>query len=171
MPGKHQNSCGHTVGADALTNIDSTEVRKIPVEDDEVMGGIGLALDLLLDNALRYGDGSHPIQLQLRRLDQQKCVQIAIKNHGTGVPVSESMLKSWLNPFIRGGLIRDGRQVEGAGLCLALARELVMAWKGTLALEQSALMDGSLTTALLTLPISQAAGDGGGPVDAQKDRV
>jgi signal transduction histidine kinase len=104
-------------------------------------------------------------------LDQQNCVQIAIKNHGTGVPVSESMLKSWLNPFIRGGLRRDGRQVEGAGLGLALARELVMAWKGTLALEQSALMDGSLTTALLTLPISQAAGDGGGPVDAQKDRV
>ena len=130
-----------------------------------------LVLDLLLDNALRYGDGSHPIQLQLRRLDQQNCVQIAIKNHGTGVPVSESMLKSWLNPFIRGGLRRDGRQVEGAGLGLALARELVMAWKGTLALEQSALMDGSLTTALLTLPISQAAGDGGGSVDAQKDRV
>ena len=44
------------------------------------------------------------------------------------------MLKSWLNPFIRGGLRRDGRQVEGAGLGLALARELVMAWKGTLAL-------------------------------------
>ena len=130
-----------------------------------------LVLDLLLDNALRYGDGSHPIQLQLRRLDQQNCVQIAIKNHGTGVPVSESMLKSWLNPFIRGGLRRDGRQVEGAGLGLALARELVMAWKGTLALEQSALMDGSLTTALLTLPISQAAGDGGGPVNAQKDLV
>ena len=130
-----------------------------------------LVLDILLDNTLRYGDGSHPIQLQQRRLDQQNCVQIAIKNHGTGVPVSESMLKSWLNPFIRGGLRRDGRQVEVAGLGLALARELVMAWKGTLALEQSALMDGSLTTALLTLPISQAAGDGGGPVDAQKDRV
>ena len=130
-----------------------------------------LVLDLLLDNALRYGDGSHPIQIQLRRLDQQNCVQIAIKNHGKGVPVSESMLKSWLNPFIRGGLRRDGRQVEGAGLGLALARELVMAWKGTLALEQSALMDGSLTTALLTLPISQSAGNGGAPVDAQTDRV
>ena len=61
--------------------------------------------------------------------------------------------------------------MEGAGLGLALARELVMAWKGTLALEQSALMDGSLTTALLTLPISQSAGNGGGPVDAQTDRV
>ena len=81
------------------------------------------------------------------------------------------MLKSWLNPFIRGGLRRDGRQVEGAGLGLALARELVMAWKGTLALEQSALMDGSLTTALLTFPISQSAGNGGGLVDAQTDRV
>ena len=45
MRGKHQNGCGHTVGADALTNIDSTEVRKIPVGDDEVRGGIGLALD------------------------------------------------------------------------------------------------------------------------------
>ena len=116
-----------------------------------------LVLDLLLDNALRHGDGAHPIQLQLRRLDQQRCVQIAIENYGTGDPVSESMLKSWLNPFVRGRLRRDGRQVEGAGLGLALARELVVAWQGTLILDQSAVMDGSLTTALLTLPISPAA--------------
>jgi hypothetical protein len=33
------------VGTDALTNIDSTEIRKIPVEDDEVWNWIGLALD------------------------------------------------------------------------------------------------------------------------------
>ena len=118
-----------------------------------------LVLDLLLDNALRHGDGAHPIQLQLRRLDQQRCVQIAIENYGTGDPVSESMLKSWLNPFVRGRLRRDGRQVEGAGLGLALARELVVAWQGTLILDQSAVMDGSLTTALLTLPISPAARD------------
>ncbi len=95
----------------------------------------------------------------------------SIKNHGAGVPVSESILKSWLNPFIRGRLRRDGRQVEGAGLGLALARELVMAWEGTLILEQSAVMDGSLTTALLTLPISPAARDGEVPVNAQKDQV
>ena len=118
-----------------------------------------VVLDLLLDNALRHGDGAHPIQLQLRRLDQQRCVQIAIENYGTGDPVSESMLKSWLNPFVRGRLRRDGRQVEGAGLGLALARELVVAWQGTLILDQSAVMDGSLTTALLTLPISPAARD------------
>jgi hypothetical protein len=54
---------------------------------------------------------------------------------------------------------------------LALARELVMAWEGTLILEQSAVMDGSLTTALLTLPISPAARDGEVPVNAQKDQV
>ena len=95
----------------------------------------------------------------MRRLDQQRCVQIAIENYGTGVPVSESRLKSWLNPFVRGRLRRDGRQVEGAGLGLALARELVVAWQGTLILDQSAVMDGSLTTALLTLPISPAARD------------
>ena len=130
-----------------------------------------LVLDLLFDNALRYGDQSTPIQLQLRRLDQQGCVQIAMTSHGNGVPVSDSMLKNWLNPFVRGGLRRDGRQVEGAGLGLSLARELVMAWKGTLAMEQSALIDGSLTSALLTLPISQVATDGVIPVDAQKDRV
>jgi signal transduction histidine kinase len=154
------------IGLDGLEQLQSTPCM-VGLDPNALL----LVLDLLLDNALRYGDGSYPIQLQLRRLDQQNCVQIAIKNHGTGVPVSESMLKSWLNPFIRGGLRRDGRQVEGAGLGLALAREIVMAWKGTLALEQSALMDGSLTTALLTLPISQAAGDGGGPVNAQKDLV
>ena len=154
------------IGLDGLDQLQSTACM-VGLDPNALL----LVLDLLLDNALRYGDGSHPIQLQLRRLDQQNCVQIAIKNHGTGVPVSESMLKSWLNPFIRGGLRRDGRQVEGAGLGLALARELVMAWKGTLALEQSALMDGSLTTALLTLPISQSAGNGGAPVDAQTDRV
>ena len=45
MSGEHQDGCGHTVGTDALTNIDSTEIRKIPVEDDEVWNWIGLALD------------------------------------------------------------------------------------------------------------------------------
>ena len=59
----------------------------------------------------------------------------------------------------------------GAGLGLAFARELVMAGEGTLILEQSAVMDGSLTTALLTLPISPAARDGEVPVNAQKDQV
>ena len=79
-----------------------------------------LVLHLLLDNALRYGDATNPIQLQLRRLDQQSCVQISIKNHGAGVPVSwESILKSWLNPFIRGRLRRDGLRW----------RELVLDWR------------------------------------------
>ncbi|EAU70430.1 histidine kinase [Synechococcus sp. BL107] len=81
------------------------------------------------------------------------------------------MLKSWLNPFIRGRLRRDGLQVEGAGLGLALARELVVGWEGTLILEQSAVMDGSLTTALLTLPIRPVMRDGEVPEDAQKDQV
>ena len=45
MSGEHQDGCGHTVGTDALTNIDSTEVWKIPVEDDQVWSWIGLALD------------------------------------------------------------------------------------------------------------------------------
>ena len=153
----------------SLHGLEQLEITPCVVGVDP--NALMLVLDLLLDNALRHGDGGHPIQLQLRRLDQQRCVQIAIENHGTGDPVSESMLKSWLNPFVRGRLRRDGRQVEGAGLGLALARELVMAWQGTLILEQSAVMDGSLTTALLTLPISPAARDGAVPVDAQKDQV
>ena len=153
----------------SLHGLEQLEITPCVVGVDP--NALVLVLDLLLDNALRHGDGGHPIQLQLRRLDQQRCVQIAIENHGTGDPVSESMLKSWLNPFVRGRLRRDGRQVEGAGLGLALARELVMAWQGTLILEQSAVMDGSLTTALLTLPISPAARDGAVPVDAQKDQV
>ena len=152
-----------------LDGLEQLEITPCMVGLDP--NGLLLVLDLLLDNALRHGDGTNPIQLQLRRLDQQSCVQISIKNHGAGVPVSESILKSWLNPFIRGRLRRDGRQVEGAGLGLALARELVMAWEGTLILEQSAVMDGSLTTALLTLPISPAARDGEVPVNAQKDQV
>ena len=141
----------------SLHGLEQLEITPCVVGVDP--NALMLVLDLLLDNALRHGDGGHPIQLQLRRLDQQRCVQIAIENYGTGDPVSESMLKSWLNPFVRGRLRRDGRQVEGAGLGLALARELVVAWQGTLILDQSAVMDGSLTTALLTLPISPAARD------------
>ena len=61
--------------------------------------------------------------------------------------------------------------MEGEGLGLALAHELVMAWEGTLILEQSAVMDGSLTTALLTLPIRPVMRDGEGSEDAQKDQA
>ena len=154
------------IGLDGLEQLEIT-----PCVVDLDPNALLLVLDLLLDNALRYGDRTNPIQFQLRRLDEQSRVQIAIKNHGIGVPVSESMLKSWLNPFIRGRLRRDGRQVEGAGLGLALARELVVGWEGTLILEQSAVMDGSLTTALLTLPIRPVMRDGEVPEDAQKDQV
>ncbi len=58
MPGEHQDGCGHTVGANALTNIDPTEVRKIPVENDEVYGWrddqlIGESLGLILPPSFR----------------------------------------------------------------------------------------------------------------------
>ena len=43
MAGQHQDRCGETTGADALADVNTAEIRKIPIQNDQIRcrGGLG----------------------------------------------------------------------------------------------------------------------------------
>lgn len=80
----------------------------------------------LLENAHKYAPASTPIELSARRVGD--LIEVAIRDHGPGVPPSE--VERIFQPFYRApGHPPD---VGGAGLGLAIARELARAQGGEL---------------------------------------
>lgn len=103
----------------------------------------------LLDNAVRYGvpAESHTggtVQISLE--DGPEILTLHIDDHGPGIPESE--LEQMFAPFRRGETSRN-RSTGGAGLGLAIARNLARAHGGDVALRNRP--DGGLR-ATLTLP-------------------
>ena len=82
------------------------------------------ALDNLLDNARKYGNG-RPVEISARR--DGAFVSLAVRDHGTGIPQAE--LPRIFEPFFRGAGARG--QASGWGLGLALARRVAEAHGGT----------------------------------------
>jgi signal transduction histidine kinase len=94
-------------------------------------------LDNLLDNADKYSEPDVPVELAARQEGESLLVEVI--DHGTGI--SEQDLPRVFTPFFRGDRSR-ARQTGGTGLGLALARRLVEAHHGSLAV-QSRLGSGS----------------------------
>ena len=113
-----------------------------------------LVLDHLLENALQHGDPSMPIALRLLPSAEQHWCRLVLISGSTEPPVDPLTLQQWLKPFVRGAIRRDERHAEGAGLGLALARELVNGWGGELSLNQQPLEAGSEIHATISLPLS-----------------
>jgi signal transduction histidine kinase len=82
-------------------------------------------LDILLENAIRYGPG--PIQLTTDADDGQ--ASISVRDRGPGIPPDER--GRVVERFYRG----RGANAAGSGLGLAIARDLAEHWGGTLAIE------------------------------------
>jgi signal transduction histidine kinase len=80
-------------------------------------GMIDRVLENLVQNALRYGDGS-PITLRAVSVDD--AVEVSIQN--TGKPIPESDRGRLFEPFYRGD---RGRNSPGSGLGLSTARLIV----------------------------------------------
>lgn len=77
----------------------------------------------LIDNALRHSERQGSVQLQARRAGEQ--VIISVTDHGEGIPFSQQA--RIFEPFVQAG-----RRKGGAGLGLALAREIVQLHGGRL---------------------------------------
>jgi signal transduction histidine kinase len=92
------------------------------IEADEAL--LSRALDNLLDNARKYGDGS-PIEVEARREGGQAIV--AVRDRGPGIPDGE--LAFVFDPFYRGEGARA--RASGFGLGLALARRVAEAHGGS----------------------------------------
>ena len=117
--------------------------RVITFQESKLLRGGGsapralmLALDQLLDNACQHANRSMSIQLSLAESDGLDHCIMEFASQSLDAAVASKDLERWSAPFFRGEHERDGERVEGPGLGLALARELVRGCGGTLELHQ-----------------------------------
>jgi signal transduction histidine kinase len=117
-----------------------------PVRADRT--AIGLLLDNLIDNAIRYSDRRH--QVAIRAVQVNGTVQMAISDAGIGIAADE--IDHVVRKFYRGRRARSG----GSGLGLAIAQRIVRDHGGTLLIDSTV---GVGTTVTLTLPTAEGAED------------
>ncbi|GAB4536839.1 MAG: ATP-binding protein [Anaerolineales bacterium] len=101
----------------------------------------------LLDNAIKYTPAGGQIQVQAER--SAAALPIRIHNSGPGLP-SET-LPHLFDRFYRADASRD-RTAGGAGLGLAIAREIVLLHKGDIRAKSA---PGEGVTFFVTLPVSE----------------
>jgi signal transduction histidine kinase len=107
---------------------------------------MGLLLDNLIDNAVRYSDASHWLAIQAAQTNG--VVKVAISDRGMGIPSDE--LRHVVRKFFRGRRAGSG----GSGLGLAIASRIVEDHGGRLDIDSAV---GTGTTVHLTLPVAGAS--------------
>ena len=93
---------------------------------DEMLGN-------LIENAAKYGGGSVFVTVE----EAGDFVEIIVEDDGTGIPESNHE-----RLFDRGARLDTGK--PGTGLCLAIVRDVVEIYGGTVALEESEDLGGLL---------------------------
>lgn len=105
-----------------------------------------VALDNILDNALRYNTESGEVILSAKRQDNQPFLEISISDTGIGIPPEE--IDKVFSKFYRGSNVLKFK-TEGTGLGLYIAKNIIRQHGGQIWVE-STLNRG--TTFHLTLP-------------------
>jgi signal transduction histidine kinase len=100
--------------------------------------------DNLVDNALKHG--AEPVEVSLGVRQGALCFEV--RDHGSGIPAAQR--SKVFDAFVRLDEERKGKP-PGAGLGLAMARELVQAHGGTLVLGTPSEGSGALFTCLLPM--------------------
>ncbi len=101
----------------------------------------------LVDNALRHTPRGGEIVLTTRSLGQE--VEIAVRDTGPGIP--PEVLPHVFERFYRGDRSRRGGKQHGAGLGLAIAREIVQAHGGRISVRSQV---GQGATFIVHLPLA-----------------
>lgn len=102
----------------------------------------------LIDNALKYGDGSSSVVVEVCRSEDDAVIRVT--DRGPGIP--ERDLERIFNRFYR--VDRSRSQVPGSGLGLAITKHLVQLHRGTIK-AKSSLGEGS--TFEVRIPLDRAA--------------
>jgi two-component system phosphate regulon sensor histidine kinase PhoR len=87
------------------------------------------ALQNLIDNAIKYSDGTRELHLSAQSAERRVTISVADR----GVGIRDSDLKRVCDKFFRG---RNAR-TSGSGLGLAIAQQIVQAHGGRLAIESA----------------------------------
>ncbi|TCP38855.1 ATP-binding protein [Rhodovulum marinum] len=106
---------------------------------------LGRAFGNVIDNAIRYG-GAAGVRVER----EGTAARVIVEDDGPGIP--EGRLSDVLEPFVRGEESRSG-ETGGAGLGLAIARNIIASHGGELCLENRA--EGGLRVTL-RLPATKA---------------
>ena len=101
---------------------------------------------ILLDNAIRYSPDGGRVHVQARRDGSSALVTV----HDTGIGIGPDELPHVFERFYRADEARN-RQAGGAGLGLAIARELVMRHGGKISVEST---EGAGSTFTVQLPLA-----------------
>ncbi len=109
-------------------------------------------LDNLLDNAAKFSEKPEPIELGGKFEPNPPTLVISVRDRGIGIAAED--LERIFEPFFRGDRSR-ARATGGVGLGLAVARRIVEAHSGTLAVESSR---ASGTCFWVKVPASDGAG-------------
>lgn len=112
---------------------------------------LDLALTQLLDNAHKYSIADSPVTLEIKT--EEEAVVIRVRNEGSSIAPSER--DRIFDRFYRGTGVRN--LVSGAGLGLYVARKIVVAHGGSLALDNST-SNGTVVFSL-RLPVSNKVAD------------
>ena len=97
----------------------------------------------LLDNAVKYSPDARTLNVDLARAGER--VAVSVRDHGIGIPVAEQ--KEIFQKFVRGAASKEAN-IQGAGVGLSMARQIVAAHGGEISLE-SGPGEGSVFTVLL----------------------
>lgn len=88
---------------------------------------------ILLDNAVKYTPPEGHIWVVVRQ--ERGAVELRVMDNGPGIPPER--LPHLFDRFYRGGTLARGRDDGGAGLGLAIAREITQGYGGTIAVEST----------------------------------
>jgi signal transduction histidine kinase len=119
---------------------------------------IGILLNNLLDNALRYGAAPRPVQVRISRNCQT--VRVDVEDEGPGIPESQRALA--FNRFHRLEPSRS-KQTGGIGLGLSIVRAIAEVHGTTVTLDRGTQAG---TIASFTLPASPEGASSGQPQQA-----
>jgi signal transduction histidine kinase len=114
-------------GRSIEVSVDNAAMQPVLV-DTELMQ---LAIRQLLDNALKYSPRNTPVKVRADVRDST----LAIRIHNQGAALSELERDRVFEKFYRGAAVRD--RIDGTGMGLAIAREILRAHGGDILLESS----------------------------------
>ena len=106
---------------------------------------IGMALDNLLDNAIRYSGQARHLSVRARREGNRR-VALEVADRGEGIPADE--IEQVTRRFFRG----RRSEIGGSGLGLAIVSRIVADHGGEMSIESRA---GAGTNVRLSLPIAE----------------